>query len=48
VAFLTGQAAVVAAQAPADPKATRPDPALLALANLCQALVSSNGFLYVD
>ncbi len=31
-----------------DPKAPQPDPAHVALANLCQALVSSNGFLYVD
>jgi len=34
--------------APADPKSPPPDPARVALANLCQALVSSNGFLYVD
>ena len=47
-AFLTEQAAVQAAQAPADPSAARPDPALVALANLCHALVSSNEFLYVD
>jgi hypothetical protein len=47
-AFLAEQTAAVAAVAPTDPKAPRPDPARLALANLCQAFMSSNGFLYVD
>ena len=49
LAFLTRQVEAAAANpAPADPKTPAPDPARLALANLCQALVSSNGFLYVD
>jgi hypothetical protein len=34
--------------APADAKDKPPAPAQVALAHLCQALVSSNGFLYVD
>ena len=44
VAFLTEQAAAVAASAPAE----QPKPAHVALSNLCHALVISNGFLYVD
>lgn len=48
VAFLTRQSAAVPETTPPDPKAVKPDPARTALANLCQALVSSNGFLYVD
>lgn len=47
-AFLMQQAEAAAAFVPADPKAPKPDPARMALSNLCQALVSSNGFLYVD
>jgi hypothetical protein len=47
--FLARQAEAAGANpAPADPKTPPPDPARVALANLCQALVSSNGFLYVD
>ena len=47
-AFLAQQSAATNASAPADPRAPQPDPARIALANLCHALVSSNGFLYVD
>ncbi|MBS0261348.1 MAG: DUF1553 domain-containing protein, partial [Planctomycetes bacterium] len=47
-AFLTEQTALAAAHVPADPKAAKPDPTQVALASLCQALVCSNGFLYVD
>jgi mono/diheme cytochrome c family protein len=47
-AFLVQETSAATALAPADPKAPQPDPARMALANLCQALVSSNGFLYVD
>lgn len=51
-AFLTEQAATVAqtaAAAPADPKKPAPAaPAHVALAQLCQALLISNEFLYVD
>ena len=39
--FLEEQSAAVRAESPADPE-------LAALAHLCQALVSSNAFLYVD
>jgi hypothetical protein len=46
VAFLAEQASKV--EMPTDPKAEKPQPAQLALANLCQALMISNGFLYVD
>jgi mono/diheme cytochrome c family protein len=48
VAFLTEQTSAAAAATPTDPKAAKPDPAQVALARLCHALVSSNGFLYVD
>lgn len=48
VAFLNDQAAGVRAAMGGDPKAATIDPDRTALANLCQALVSSNGFLYVD
>jgi mono/diheme cytochrome c family protein len=48
VAFLARQSDAVKAIAPTDPNAPKPDPARTALANLCHALVSSNGFLYVD
>jgi mono/diheme cytochrome c family protein len=48
VGFLNGQADAAAALPPADPKTPRPEPARIALANLCHALISSNGFLYVD
>ena len=47
VKFLNEQANAVRA-APAKPKAGAPDPAMAALAHLCQALLSSNAFLYVD
>jgi hypothetical protein len=46
-AFLSRQTEAAAAVT-ADPKSPKPDPAHMALSNLCQALVSSNGFLYVD
>jgi hypothetical protein len=48
VAFLGEQSAIVAASAPANPKAEPPKSAHVALSNLCQALVISNGFLYVE
>jgi hypothetical protein len=48
VAFLGEQAAIVAASQPSDPKAVHSKPAHVALSNLCQALVISNGFLYVE
>jgi hypothetical protein len=49
VGFLARQAEAASSNPPAaDPKEPPPDPARVALANLCQALVSSNGFLYVD
>src|SRR5262245_4252660 len=48
VVFLAGQAEAAAALPPADPKTSAPEPARTALANLCHALISSNGFLYVD
>jgi hypothetical protein len=47
--FLARQAEAAGSNSAAgDPKSPSPDPARVALANLCQALVSSNGFLYVD
>ena len=48
VAFLGEQPAIVAASPPIDPKTEPPKPAHVALSNLCQALVISNGFLYVE
>jgi hypothetical protein len=48
VVFLNRQAEAGAALPPVDPKAPAPDHARTALANLCHALISSNGFLYVD
>ncbi len=48
VAFLTEQTLAAATVTPTDPKAPKPDPAQVALARLCHALVSSNGFLYID
>ncbi len=45
-AFLTEQAATLTATTANEKK--KPDPVRLALANLCHALVSANGFLYVD
>ncbi len=58
VAFLGEQASLIAASPPVagsgdakdakDAKAEPPKPAHMALANLCQALVISNGFLYVE
>jgi hypothetical protein len=50
VAFLAEQAALFQANPPpTDAKTKTPaNPADLALATLCQALISSNGFLYVD
>ncbi len=47
VRFLSEQAEVAASLPPADEK-SQPPPAHVALAHLCQALLSSNGFLYVD
>jgi hypothetical protein len=46
-AFLGEQSATIAANSKADPKVA-PKPAHAALSNLCQALVISNGFLYVE
>ncbi len=48
VAFLGEQAAIIAASPPAAPQAESSTPEQVALSNLCQALVMSNGFLYVD
>jgi hypothetical protein len=48
VAFLGEQSAIIAAGVPTNPKAESPKPAHVALSNLCQALVISNGFLYVE
>ncbi len=48
VAFLGEQSAIIAASVPANPKAEPSKPAHVALSNLCQALVISNGFLYVE
>jgi hypothetical protein len=51
VTFLTEQAALAsqsAASVPADPKKTPVPPARVALAQLCQVLMISNEFLYVD
>jgi len=58
IAFLGEQATLIAASPPTggagqakdakDAKAEVPKPTHLALANLCQALVISNGFLYVE
>jgi mono/diheme cytochrome c family protein len=48
IAFLQAQTTELTAFAPANPKSPKPDSARLALANLCQALVSSNAFLYVE
>lgn len=48
VAYLGEQAATARRTPPADPKAQNPDPDSTALASLCQALLSSNAFLYVD
>lgn len=48
VAFLARQSVSLPETPPPDPKTAKPDPARTALANLCQALASSNGFLYVD
>jgi len=48
VAFLGEQAAIIAAKPRAEPQAESSAPERVALSNLCQALVMSNGFLYVD
>src|SRR5262249_8256963 len=48
VAFLARQSEAAGSNALADPNTPKPDPARTTLANLCHALVSSNGFLYVD
>ena len=48
VAFLGEQAAIIAAKSSAETQAVPPTPEQVALSNLCQALVMSNGFLYVD
>lgn len=47
VAFLGEQSAIIAANSRTVPKA-EPKPAHIALSNLCQVLVISNGFLYVE
>ncbi|MFN0051027.1 MAG: DUF1553 domain-containing protein [Planctomycetales bacterium] len=47
VAFLQ-ELSAVSPPPPADGKGPPPDPAVTALAHLCQSLLSSNGFLYVD
>jgi hypothetical protein len=48
VAFLSEQSAIIAASVPANSKAEPSKSAHVALSNLCQALVISNGFLYVE
>ena len=48
VVFLGEQAAIIAASPPADPHAESSTSERVALSNLCQALVMSNGFLYVE
>jgi hypothetical protein len=48
VKFLNEQAAIIAASSPAEAKAEPPKPAHVALSNLCQSLLISNGFLYVE
>jgi hypothetical protein len=51
VTFLREQAAIVAGAPAGDAAAeaaVQPAPAHAALASLCQALVISNGFLYVE
>jgi hypothetical protein len=48
VVFLGEQSAIIAASATAKPNAEPAKPAHVALSNLCQALVISNGFLYVE
>ena len=48
VVFLGEQAAIIVANPPAEPQAEPSTPEQVALSNLCQALVMSNGFLYVD
>eukprot|EP00456_Euglypha_rotunda_P083594 TRINITY_DN830_c0_g1_i10.p1 TRINITY_DN830_c0_g1~~TRINITY_DN830_c0_g1_i10.p1 ORF type:complete len:874 (+),score=241.56 TRINITY_DN830_c0_g1_i10:909-3530(+) len=48
IAFLTHQTQQIAAKIPADQIAKEPPAAQQALANFCQALLSTNLFLYVD
>lgn len=48
VVFLGEQTAIITANPPADPQAKSSAPEQVALSNVCQALVMSNGFLYVD
>ena len=48
VVFLGEQAAIITTNPPAEPQAEPSTPEQVALSNLCQALVMSNGFLYVD
>ena len=48
VTFLADQTQQIAARIPADQVAKEPPAAQQALANFCQALFSSNAFLYVD
>jgi mono/diheme cytochrome c family protein len=48
LAFLIGQMNLQSPPATADPKKSPVDPGHVALAHLCQVLISSNGFLYVD
>jgi hypothetical protein len=47
-AFLAAQEREIAAQPPPSDKTPMPEPPIRALAALCQALFSSNAFLYVD
>jgi hypothetical protein len=48
VAFLAEQSEIVAGSATTNSKTEPPKSAHVALSNLCQALVISNGFLYVE
>ena len=48
IVFLTDQKQQIAARIPPDQTAKEPPAAQQALANFCQALFSSNAFLYVD
>jgi hypothetical protein len=48
VAFLAEQTAIFKGNAPVESASQKPEPAHLALSSLCQALVISNGFIYVE
>jgi uncharacterized protein DUF1553 len=48
VAFLGEQSTIIAASTTAKPNTEPPKSAHVALSNLCQALIISNGFLYVE